>query len=47
MHKGINAQIKDNEKAAEKMQAGIHQLETKFGEFQNVTADYIKDFYYG
>jgi hypothetical protein len=47
MHKGINAQIKDNEKAAEKMQEGIHELETKFGEFQNETANYIKDFYYG
>ncbi len=86
MNKGINTQIKDNEKAAAKMgtgikemhkgiqdlqsafdekthqlqigvkemhsgvktiQKGIHQMETKFGEYRNETADYIKDFYYG
>ena len=54
MHKGINTQIKDNDKAAEKMGTGIKEMhkgikgiQNEFREFQNVTADYIKDFYYG
>jgi hypothetical protein len=79
MHKGINTQTKDNEKAAAKMGMGIKELhkeiknfqsaiddktielqkgvkemhigikdiQNEFIEFQNETASYIKDFYYG
>jgi hypothetical protein len=31
----------------EVIQKGIEEMETRFGEFQNETANYIKDFYYG
>jgi hypothetical protein len=29
------------------IQKGIHQMESKFGQYRNETANYIKDFYYG
>lgn len=86
MHRGMGAQIKENEKAASKMgmgvremqkgikeiqsaignktvalqagveemysgvkeiQNGIREMENAFREFQDETANYIKDFYYG
>jgi len=47
MHKGIGAQIKENEEAAAKMDLGVKELLTEIRAFQNETADYIKDFYYG
>jgi len=39
--------IKEMHNGVKMMQKGIHQMESKFGEYRNVTANYIKDFYYG
>ncbi len=39
--------VKEMHSGVKVIQKGIHQMETKFGEYQNETADYIKDFYYG
>jgi len=47
MHKGIGAQIKENEEAAAKMDLGVKELQNDIKEFQDETANYIKDFYYG
>ncbi len=47
MHKSIEAQVKENEVAAAMMDAGVKELQNGIKEFQNETANYIQDFYYG
>jgi len=47
MHKSIVAQVKENEVAAAMMDAGVKEFQNGIKEFQNETANYIKDFYYG
>jgi hypothetical protein len=39
--------VKEMHSGVKVIQKGIHQMETKFGEYRNETANYIKDFYYG
>jgi post-segregation antitoxin (ccd killing protein) len=39
--------IKEMHSGVKEIQTGIHEMEARFGEFQNETANYIKDFYYG
>jgi methyl-accepting chemotaxis protein len=39
--------VKEMHSGVKEIQKGIHQMETKFGEYRNETANYIKDFYYG
>ncbi|VVB90670.1 Uncharacterised protein [uncultured archaeon] len=39
--------IKEMHSGIKVIQNGIHEMETKFGEYRNETANYIRDFYYG
>jgi hypothetical protein len=39
--------VKEMHSGVKVIQTGIHQMETKFGEYRNETENYIKDFYYG
>ncbi len=39
--------VKEMHSGVKEIQNGIRQMETKFGEYRDETANYIRDFYYG